>query len=82
MLTDRLEDGGDQEQRLVQQDSPAGLFQESKSLEDIGLGLGPEPLLPCDRARLGGRSQVGEALDLQRVAQGLDLLGAETRHLE
>ena len=33
-------------------------------------------------APLGPPLQVGEALDLQRIAQGLDLLGAESGHLE
>ena len=65
MLADGLEDRRDQPQRFALQDPLARLFQERDALEDVGLGLGPEALLTGDLARLGRRSQVGQALDLQ-----------------
>ena len=59
------------------EDPPAGLLQERDPLQDVGLGLGSEPLQLGDRSRLTGRAEVGQALDPQRLPEDLDLLGTE-----
>ncbi len=82
VLADRLENRRDQEQCFVEQNPPAGLLQKSDPLQDVGLGLAAKALQLGDRPRLGGRAEVGQAFDLERLAEGLDLLGAEAGHLE
>ena len=71
--------GATSSERLVLQDPLAGRLHERDPLEDLGLGLGAEALELGDLARLGRGPQVGQALDLQRLVQDLDLLGPQAR---
>ena len=79
MVAHRLEDRSDQPKRIALEDPLAGLLDKGDPLEDLGLGLGAKALELGDLARLAGRAQVGQALDLERLVQRLDLLGAQAR---
>ena len=63
------EDRGDQSPGRALQDPVADRFEELDPFEDLGLGLRPESLQGGDLARLAGRPEVGQALDLELVME-------------
>ena len=82
VIADRVEHGQGEASGRALQDSVADLLDERDPFEDLDLGLRAEARDARDLVRLARGAEVGEALDLQLVVQGLDLLRPQTRHAQ
>ncbi len=81
MLADRLEDRRDQQRApRVWRIRPPVVSRNAIPSRMLASVLAPKPLSLAIWPGLGRGPEVGQALDLQRLVQDLDLLGPQARH--